>query len=879
MATLTSVTPTINSASAALNANITLNFDTAVNTATVTPSNIRIQGSISGLFTGSFSFTNGNKSIVFDPSKNFQAGEEIQVTITNAVTDTSGSAVGKSVHTFRAGVNFLSSGILTSNGQSLNPGVTSDDPVLGDFDGDGDLDVFIVNATGQGPFAGDATNLVLLNDGTGQFSPGPTIAVSAAVEAYLASIGFTGPGFLAGATGSEGFAGDLDGDGDLDIFASNFGSDGVYLNDGTGKFTLTQLLPGKINPGTLSAIAGGDISSGVDLGDIDGDGDIDAVTSNFGGSRVYLNDGTGFFTDTDQNLGNSYAAGIDLGDLDGDGDLDMAVGSFPGAHDPKEYLYGQPGPFQGLSPVTPPTNGANTIWKNDGNGNFTLFQELEPDVRSAVMKLGDLDGDGDLDAVSANLGPGNLGDPAFRNTPLGNQVWINTGNGFFTKGQLIGNEISNGVDLGDFDGDGDLDVFAVNFGTFPATGEANRLWLNDGSGNFTDSGQLFGDNVSANVAIGDLDGDGSLDVFVANYYAQANQVYLNSINTSKPNAIVDAISNVITANKASNFKFKIQSVNAKAVNEVGFFVVRDNNGTITSDSGQSLTPGQDGYTAAAMKQATVLFAALGNAPAGFDATSLDRIVGALGGTEGVFAGGAKLVFYFLQEGSTDGVIGGKIDTSKVLFGSTFASNAFQSLQLTDNGNGKFTLGWKSSSSSSTFDDLVLTLESTTDAVPFGSGLQGGNQLEILDLTNETQDVSVSINVYREAAFDNLVGFYIIDDINGTVGGVKVGDAGYTAAVLQNRVQTLDFLSVGNGSQTSFTGTLTAGKYLAPFIIVDGTLAEAQAGNAQLYTAFLGANSDGFDHVRLLGSNVFGFEDLAGGGDADYQDLVIQISKA
>ena len=511
MATLTSVTPAINSASAALNANITLNFDTAVNTATVTPSNIRIQGSISGLFTGGFSFTNGNKSIVFDPSNNFQAGEEIQVTITNAVTDTSGSAVRKSVHTFRAGVNFLSSGILTSNGQSLNPGVTSDDPILGDFDGDGDLDVFIANST-LGP-SGDATNLVLLNNGKGQFSPGPAIAVSAGVEAYLASIGFTGPGseFLAGATTSEGFAGDLDGDGDLDIFASNFGPDGVYLNDGTGKFTLTQLLPGKINPGTLSEIAGGDLSSGVDLGDIDGDGDIDAVTSNFGASRVYLNDGTGFFTDTNQDLGNSYAGGIDLGDLDGDGDLDMAVGSFPGAHDPTDFIV--------PSAVTPPTDGANTIWKNDGNGNFTLFQELEPDVRSAVMKLGDLDGDGDLDAVSANLGPGNIGDPAFRNIPGGNQVWINTGTGFFTKGQLIGNEISNGVELGDFDGDGDLDVFAVNFGTYPAIGEANRLWLNDGSGNFTDSGQLFGNSVSANAAIGDLDGDGSLDVFVANYYA------------------------------------------------------------------------------------------------------------------------------------------------------------------------------------------------------------------------------------------------------------------------------------------------------------------------------------------------------------------------
>jgi hypothetical protein len=46
---------------------------------------------------------------------------------------------------------------------------------------------------------------------------------------------------------------------------------------------------------------------------------------------------------------------------------------------------------------------------------------------------------------------------------------------------------------------------------------------------------------------------------------------------------------------------------------------------------------------------------------------------------------------------------------------------------------------------------------------------------------------------------------------------------------------------------------------------------------QVYFSFLGANSDGLDHVRMLGNNTFGFEDLAGGGDADYNDIIVQLN--
>jgi hypothetical protein len=89
---------------------------------------------------------------------------------------------------------------------------------------------------------------------------------------------------------------------------------------------------------------------------------------------------------------------------------------------------------------------------------------------------------------------------------------------FIDSGQSLGDASSKDVVLGDFDGDGDLDVFVANYG-------ANKVWLNDGSGTFTDSGQNLGTSDSYCVALGDVDGDGDLDAFVAN--GGLNRLWLN----------------------------------------------------------------------------------------------------------------------------------------------------------------------------------------------------------------------------------------------------------------------------------------------------------------------------------------------------------------
>lgn len=282
--------------------------------------------------------------------------------------------------------------------------------------------------------------------------------------------------------------GDLDGDMDLDAFVANrYAPNTVWLNDGHGMYTDSS-----------QSLGGNEYSFGVALGDLDNDTDLDAFVVNSVGTSdsVWLNNGNGVFTTTAQNLGNSYSHAVALGDVDGDNDLDAAVAVRTNA----SIFYPAP----------------NLIWLNNGNGTFTDSGQLLGLELSQGIALADLDNDGDLDIFVANTGP--------------NTVWINNGSGVFTDtNQLLGNSNSQDVALGDLDDDGDLDAFIAN------ESSPNEIWLNDGNANFTNSGQSLGNSYSYGVALGDVDNDNDLDAFVANVSADGgnlddpapNKVWLN----------------------------------------------------------------------------------------------------------------------------------------------------------------------------------------------------------------------------------------------------------------------------------------------------------------------------------------------------------------
>jgi hypothetical protein len=131
---------------------------------------------------------------------------------------------------------------------------------------------------------------------------------------------------------------------------------------------------------------------------------------------------------------------------------------------------------------------------------------------TADLALGDVDGDGDLDLVE-----GNSGGAGFANT-----VWVNDGTGIFSDtGQALGNNSTRSIARGDVDNDGDLDMVEGNGGD-------DIVWLNNGAGTFTDSGQALGDEPTDDIKLGDFDRDGDLDIATATPGTTApNYVILN----------------------------------------------------------------------------------------------------------------------------------------------------------------------------------------------------------------------------------------------------------------------------------------------------------------------------------------------------------------
>ncbi|MEM7391129.1 MAG: FG-GAP-like repeat-containing protein, partial [Verrucomicrobiota bacterium] len=267
--------------------------------------------------------------------------------------------------------------------------------------------------------------------------------------------------------------GDLDGDGDMEAaIPLNTGSLLIWENDGRRLTTFSTL-----NLGSTPA--------DLELGDLDADGDLDILLADFAADNlILLNDGTGGFTPQPMSGSTLNTYGLDLGDLDGDGDLDafLVKGNATGSQ----------------------------VWLNDGTGSFSDSGQRLGSFVNRNVELGDLDGDGDLDAFVVT-------------DTQDNRVWLNDGTGLFAdSGQSIGTNKTLRAALGDLDDDGDLDLFVANYANEP-----NEVWLNDGAGHFSDSGQRLGARWSRDIALGDVDGDGDLDAFVANGFNQPDRIWRN----------------------------------------------------------------------------------------------------------------------------------------------------------------------------------------------------------------------------------------------------------------------------------------------------------------------------------------------------------------
>ncbi len=158
--------------------------------------------------------------------------------------------------------------------------------------------------------------------------------------------------------------------------------------------------------------------------------------------------------------------------------------------------------------------GQDKIWVNDGTGSFTS-NDITGDVGiSYYSAMGDVDGDGDLDMYVTKTGS---------SATYQNKLWINDGTGSFTSNDITGDGgPSRRAAMGDLDGDGDLDIYVAN-----DQFQQNKLWINDGTGSFTNS-DISGDlGSSFGVSMGDVDSDGDLDIYVTDWNGQQNKLWIN----------------------------------------------------------------------------------------------------------------------------------------------------------------------------------------------------------------------------------------------------------------------------------------------------------------------------------------------------------------
>ncbi|MFC1792744.1 CRTAC1 family protein [Planctomycetota bacterium] len=321
---------------------------------------------------------------------------------------------------------------------------------------------------------------------------------------------------------------DYDSDGDVDIYFLNGAplkgtkagvapKNALYRNDGNWKFTDVTAKAGVGDHG---------YGLGVTIGDYDNDGDPDIYLNNYGPNVLYSNNGDGTFTDVTEKAGvdngSQVGAGTCFLDMDKDGDLDLYVSIYLEFSYEKNVTLTTKGfPVYANPRFYPPQ--PDFLYRNNGDGTFTDVSKSSGVEDHAGWGMGivcgDYDNDGDTDVFIGNdVGENFL----FQNDGTGKfeEVGLMTATAYDLHGDEQG---SMGVDCGDYDNDGFLDFYVTSY-----QGQLATLYRNLGCGMFEDvtltagSGTGTLPNVTWGNGFVDFDNNGNRDILIACGHLQDN---------------------------------------------------------------------------------------------------------------------------------------------------------------------------------------------------------------------------------------------------------------------------------------------------------------------------------------------------------------------
>jgi hypothetical protein len=341
---------------------------------------------------------------------------------------------------------------------------------------------------------------------------------------------------------------DFDGDGDLDLYLVQGAALPGVTYDPAPRNELWENVSGREGPRfrkVADAAGAGDPGYGMGcaVGDVDNDGDPDLFVTNFGRNALYRND-AGRFADVTAAAGvgdERWATSAAFFDADSDGFLDLYVCNYfkfrvedhgwYGLRKPGYRTFGGPAMFAA---------DPDLLYRNRGDGTFedvsdaSGIRAVEPRHAMGVV-AGDFDDDGDQDLYVAN-------------DTQPNSLWLNDGSGRFVDEAMFAGVATDeegapqagmGVDAADYDGDGIIDLFCTNFSL-----ETNTLYRGEGGGFFSDVSYAAGVGEASLpfLAFGtgffDPDNDGDQDLFVANGHIMDNvELYFDNLTFRQRNQL------------------------------------------------------------------------------------------------------------------------------------------------------------------------------------------------------------------------------------------------------------------------------------------------------------------------------------------------------